>query len=63
MTDAQIAYWEEAMRRMVESPEWKKELATNFWRSEYLRSGDARKNLDRDYVQARAFLADLGLAK
>jgi len=63
MTDAQIAYWEEAMRRMVESHEWKKELETNFWQSEYLRSGDARKYLDRDYVQARAFLADLGLAK
>ena len=63
MTDAQIAYWEEAMRRMVESPEWKKELETNFWRSEYLRSSEARKYLDRDYEQARAFLAELGLAK
>ena len=51
------------MRRMVESPEWKKELETNFWRSEYLRSSEARKYLDRDYEQARAFLAELGLAK
>ena len=42
MTDAQITYWEEAMRRMVESHEWKKELETNFWLSEYLRSGDTR---------------------
>jgi len=31
--------------------------------SEYLGSGDTRKYLDRDYVQARAFLVELGLAK
>jgi hypothetical protein len=30
---------------------------------EYLRSGEARKYLDRDYLQARAFLVELGLAK
>jgi putative tricarboxylic transport membrane protein len=63
MSEAQITYWEEAMRRMIESNEWKRELETNSWMSEYLPSGDARKYLDRDYVQARAFLVDLGLAK
>jgi len=63
MTDAQIAYWEEAMVRMVDSNEWKQELETNFWSSEYLRSSNTRKYLDRDYAQSRAFLMELGLAK
>jgi putative tricarboxylic transport membrane protein len=60
---AQVAYWEDATQRLVESDEWKKELETNFWMSEFLRSGDTRQYLDRDYAQARAFLLELGLAK
>lgn len=60
---AQVTYWEEAAQRLVESGEWKKELETNFWMNEFLRSSDTRLYLDRDYAQARAFLSELGLAK
>jgi putative tricarboxylic transport membrane protein len=63
MTEAQIAYWEQALRRMVDSDEWKKELETNFWTSEFMGSAETRKYLERDNAQARAFLIDLGLAK
>jgi putative tricarboxylic transport membrane protein len=63
MTEAQITYWEQAFRRFVESEEWKKELETNFWASEYMRSAETRKYLDLDNAQVRSFLAELGLAK
>ena len=63
MTPAQVAYWERALLRFVESEGWKKELENNFWRSEYMRSGEMRKYLDEDNVQAKAFLSELGLAK
>ena len=63
MTSPQVAYWEQAFQRFVESEEWKKELETNFWTSEYLRSAEARKYMDQDNAQVRAFLAELGLAK
>lgn len=63
MTEAQIAYWDRALRRLIESAEWKKELETNFWTSEYLGSAETRKHMAQDNVQARAFLVDLGLAK
>jgi putative tricarboxylic transport membrane protein len=63
LKDTQVAYWEEAAQRLVGSEEWKKELESNFWMSEFLRSSDTRKYLDRDYAQARAFLLELGLAK
>ena len=63
MTPPQIAYWEQAFQRFVESEEWKKELETNFWASEYLRSAEARKYLDQDNAQVRAFLVELGLAR
>ena len=63
MTAAQIAYWEQAFQRFVDSEEWKKELDTNFWRSEYLRSTETRKYMDQDHIQAKEFLVELGLAK
>jgi len=63
MTPAQVAYWEQALLRFVETDEWKKELEKNFWRSEYLRSAEMRKYLDQDNEQVKAFLAELGLAK
>jgi putative tricarboxylic transport membrane protein len=63
MTEAQISYWEQAFRRFVESDEWKKELETNFWASEYMRSAETRKYMDQDNAQVRSFLVELGLAK
>ena len=63
MTEAQIAYWEQTLARFVESDEWRKELETNFWTSEYLRSAEARRYIEQDNAQVRAFLAELGLAK
>lgn len=63
MTQAQISYWEEVMRRMIDSAEWKQELEANFWLSEFMGSTEARKALDRDNGQTRTFLVDLGLAK
>ena len=63
MTGAQIAFWEQTFRRFVESDEWKKELETNFWTSEYMPSAETRKYLDQDNAQVRSFLVELGLAK
>lgn len=63
MPEAQVAYWEESLRRLVESEEWKKELETNFWTTEFMRGAETRKYLERDNAEIRAFLVELGLAK
>ncbi|MGQ0522455.1 MAG: tripartite tricarboxylate transporter substrate binding protein [Betaproteobacteria bacterium] len=63
MTEAQLTYWERALRRMAESEEWKKELEVNFWTSEFTGSAETRKRMERDNAQERAFLVELGLAK
>lgn len=63
MTEAQRAYWEEALRRFSDSEEWKKELETNFWSNDFLRGAEMRTFLDEDNARARAFLVDIGLAK
>ncbi len=63
MTAGQIAYWENAMRRMMEANDWKSELETNFWKANFQGAAENRKFLDRDHVDAKAFLTELGLAK
>jgi putative tricarboxylic transport membrane protein len=63
MTPAQLAYWERVFKRLTESAEWKKTLEDNFWISEYLPGADARKQMERDDVQLRAFLKELALTK
>jgi putative tricarboxylic transport membrane protein len=61
MTAAQVAYWENAFRRLSESEEWKKELAENFWRSEFLTGAETLKKFERDEAQLRLFFKELGL--
>ena len=63
MSDAQVAYWEEALRRLNDSDEWKKELEANAWMSEFMRSAETRKFLERENTDVRGFLVDLGMAK
>jgi putative tricarboxylic transport membrane protein len=60
---AQIAYWEGVFRKLVERPEWKKELADNHWENTYLPADEARKRLDREYAETRQILGELGMAK
>ena len=63
LTAEQAAYWEGAMRKVVESPEWKADLERFFW-SDYFATGAVlRKNLDKEYADTKAILVDLGLAK
>jgi len=63
MTQGQIAYWENVMRRMMEADDWKKELEENFWSSNFQTGAESRKFLARDHEDAMAFLTELGLAK
>ena len=63
MTAGQIAYWESVFRRIMDADDWKNELETNFWKANYQTSAETRNFLARDNDEAKAFLAELGLAK
>jgi tripartite-type tricarboxylate transporter receptor subunit TctC len=63
MTQGQIAYWENVMRRMMEADDWKKELEENFWSSNFQTGAESRKFLAQDHEDAKTFLTELGLAK
>jgi len=59
----QIAFWDDAIRGLVRTEEWKKELERNNWNDEYKASAETRKYMEADYAELKGFLIDLELAK
>ena len=63
LTPAQLAFWESALRRMAEAPEWKADLEKNHW-TEHFKTGAAlHQELEQDYNWLKTTLVELGLAK
>ena len=63
LSPAQIAYWENVLRKATEAPEWKTDLERNYWSDDFVPSAQFRKDLDQDYAAMKAVLTELGLAK
>lgn len=63
LTPQQAAYWEGALRKATEAPEWKDDLQKNVWADAFLAGEAFRKDLDQDYAEMKSVLSDLGLAK
>jgi putative tricarboxylic transport membrane protein len=60
---AQIAYWESVFRKLVQTDDWKKEVAENHWENTYLPAAEARKRLDHEYAETKQILTELGMTK
>ena len=63
LTQPQIAYWEDVLRKVVQTPEWKKDLETNFWVDAYTGAAETRRRLDGEYAELAPVMRDLGMAK
>jgi len=63
LAPAQVAYWEGALRKATQVPEWKTDLERNYWSDDFVTSRQFRKDLDKDYADMKAVLVELGLAK
>jgi putative tricarboxylic transport membrane protein len=63
MTQDQITAWEGILRSVAESKEWKEDLATNFWSSDFASGEQFRKDLEQDYIATKAVLLELGMTK
>ena len=63
LTPAQLAYWENALRKVAESPDWKSDLEKNYWTDHFVTGAALKKELEQEYAQDKAVLVDLGLAK
>ncbi len=63
LTPAQVATWEGALRKVVESPEWKEDLEKNYWSNDFTTGEQLKKDLAQDYAAMKLVLVELGLAK
>jgi putative tricarboxylic transport membrane protein len=63
LTAAQVAYWEDVLRKATATKEWKEDLEKNYWSDDFVTSAQFRKDLEKDYASMKAVLTELGLAK
>ncbi len=63
LTPAQLAYWQEALRKTTETAEWKRDLEVNYQSDEFMAGKELAQGLDALYAQLKALLTDLELAK
>ncbi|MGZ5227065.1 MAG: tripartite tricarboxylate transporter substrate binding protein, partial [Burkholderiales bacterium] len=63
LSPPQITFWESALRKATEAPEWKADLEKNYWSDDFAPSQQFRKDLEKDYAAMNAVMVELGLAK
>lgn len=63
MTPAQLAFWDSVFQKLVRTEDWKKDLEENFWVDAYAPAAEARKIFDREFLEFKAILTELGMAK
>lgn len=60
---AQIAFWEEAFKRLLETDAWKKELIKRHQVSSFHSAADTRKFLEAEEARLRPIVNELGLVR
>ena len=59
--EEQVEFWEKTLAVGVASPEWKADLARNYWTSSYVDGSALRQYLERERRDMSAMLGELGL--
>jgi putative tricarboxylic transport membrane protein len=63
LTPAQIAYWEEVMRRIIESPEMRALADKHQWDLDYMGAAETRKFMEADYAKQKRLMSYMGAVK
>ena len=63
LSAAHVTYWENVLHKVTETAVWKTELESNYWSSYFVTGQALRKNLDKEYVETKSVMADIGLIK
>lgn len=63
MAAPQVAFWEGALRKMAETPEWKQLVENRSWVDRFAGAEGCKAAFKTQYDQMHAGLAELGLAK
>ncbi len=63
ITPAQVAYWENVLRRVTDSDEYKKAAEANQWDTGFRGAVETRKHMEQEYEQTKSVMQYLGLIK
>jgi putative tricarboxylic transport membrane protein len=63
ITAEQVNFWENALRKVVESADWRAELERNYWGNFFMTGAEFKSTIDREYREMKAVLVELDLAK
>lgn len=63
MTAPQVAFWDQALAKIVQAEDYKKEVERNLADAEYLGAAAARKYWDVQYAELKVLLSELGLTR
>lgn len=63
LTAAQVAFWDEALAKVAESPEWKKHLDEGDLTQSFMKSREFVQYLESEYASTKATLAEVGMLK
>ncbi len=60
---SQVAYWENILQRLTETPDWKAEMVLRGGVTQFTGAAAMKKRMDDEYPLVKALLVDLELAK
>ena len=63
MTPAQVAYWEDIMRKTSQSDELRQYAEQNQWVLEFKGAAETRKWLDDEFAALKSAMTGLGLVR
>jgi len=63
MTPAEIAWWDDVLKRATSSPLWAAAVKRNLWTAAYRNSAATKQFLNDEHARLAPLLSDLGLAK
>ena len=63
MTPAEIAWWDDVLKRATSSPEWAAAVKRNLWTAAYKNSAATKQFLESERARLAPLLSELGLAK
>lgn len=63
MTPAEIAWWDDVLKKATSSPEWAAAVKRNLWTADYKNSAQTKVFLQGEEARLKPLLAELGLAK
>lgn len=63
LSPAQLAFWQDALRKTTETPEWKRDLELKYQSDEFMAGKELDQAMDAMYAQLKVLLTDLDLAK